>query len=307
MSHYSFEFPYAFLLLPLFWFCFRECRARTMAIYLPYIHVLFGGKRVASKLLDILKWGAIISFVLALASPVKVTKYNNIKKEARDIMLIVDSSKSMLDRGFDSDNPKKDKFSAVIEVVHDFIVKRKNDRIGLINFASSAFIASPPTFDKEYLLSILKKQVVGLVGSRTAIYDSLLEAEYILTGSLAKSKIAILLTDGIDNMSQTTFQEILKVTQKSGIKLYIIGIGGESDLEIEKLQKLAKEANGKFYLVSQKSQLAKIYSEIDKSETSQIESQGYKEYTYYYYFPLVVSIVLFLIYLYLKSVKGITK
>ncbi len=307
MSHYSFEFPYAFLLLPLFWFCFRECRARTMAIYLPYIHVLFGGKRVASKLLDILKWGAIISFVLALASPVKVTKYNNIKKEARDIMLIVDSSKSMLDRGFDSDNPKKDKFSAVIEVVHDFIVKRKNDRIGLINFASSAFIASPPTFDKEYLLSILKKQVVGLVGSRTAIYDSLLEAEYILTGSLAKSKIAILLTDGIDNMSQTTFQEILKVTQKSGIKLYIIGIGEESDLEIEKLQKLAKEANGKFYLVSQKSQLAKIYSEIDKSETSQIESQGYKEYTYYYYFPLVVSIVLFLIYLYLKSVKGITK
>ncbi len=307
MSHYSFEFPYAFLLLPLFWFCFRECRARTMAIYLPYIHVLFGGKRVASKLLDILKWGAIISFVLALASPVKVTKYNNIKKEARDIMLIVDSSKSMLDRGFDNDNPKKDKFSAVIEVVHDFIVKRKNDRIGLINFASSAFIASPPTFDKEYLLSILKKQVVGLVGSRTAIYDSLLEAEYILTGSLAKSKIAILLTDGIDNMSQTTFQEILKVTQKSGIKLYIIGIGGESDLEIEKLQKLAKEANGKFYLVSQKSQLAKIYSEIDKSETSQIESQGYKEYTYYYYFPLVVSIVLFLIYLYLKSVKGITK
>ena len=307
MSHYSFEFPYAFLLLPLFWFCFRECRARTMAIYLPYIHVLFGGKRVASKLLDILKWGAIISFVLALASPVKVTKYNNIKKEARDIMLIVDSSKSMLDRGFDSNNPKKDKFSAVIEVVHDFIVKRKNDRIGLINFASSAFIASPPTFDKEYLLSILKKQVVGLVGSRTAIYDSLLEAEYILTGSLAKSKIAILLTDGIDNMSQTTFQEILKVTQKSGIKLYIIGIGEESDLEIEKLQKLAKEANGKFYLVSQKSQLAKIYSEIDKSETSQIESQGYKEYTYYYYFPLVVSIVLFLIYLYLKSVKGITK
>ena len=307
MSHYSFEFPFLFLLLPLFWFCFRECRARTMAIYLPYIHILLGEKRVATKLLNILKWGAIISFVIALASPVKVTKYHNVKKEARDIMLIIDSSKSMLDRGFDSDNPKKDKFSAVIEVVHDFIAKRTNDRIGLINFASSAFIASPLTFDKAYLLDILKKQAVGLVGSRTAIYDSLLEAEYILAGSSAKSRIAILLTDGVDNMSQTSFRDILEVTKKSSIKLYIIGIGERSDIDTEKLQELAKEAKGKFYLVSQKSQLANIYKEIDKSETTDIRSEGYKQYTYYYYFPLVVSIVLFLLFVYFRSVKGITK
>ena len=307
MNHYSFEFPYAFLLLPLFWFCSHLCRARTMAIYLPYIHVLLGEKRVATKLLDILKWGAIISFVIALASPVKVTKYYNVKKEARDIMLIIDSSKSMLDRGFDSNNPKKDKFSAVIEVVNDFIAKRSSDRIGLINFASSAFIASPLTFDKEYLVNILKKQTVGLVGSRTAIYDSLLEAEYILAGSSAKSRIAILLTDGADNMSRTTFRDILELTKKSSIKLYIIGIGEKSDIDTQKLEELAKEAKGRFYLVSQKRELANIYREIDKSETTDIRSEGYKQYTYYYYFPLVVAIVLFLLFVYLRSVKGITK
>ncbi len=307
MSHFSFEFPYAFFLLPLFWFCFQECKARSMGIYLPYIHVLLGDKRVNSHLLDILKWGAILSFVIALASPVKVTHYRNIKKEARDIMLIIDSSKSMLDRGFDSSNPKKDKFSAVKEVVHDFITRRKSDRIGLINFASSAFIASPLTIDKEYLLNILKKQRVGLVGSRTAIYDSLLEAEYILAGSKAKSTIAILLTDGADNMSKTSFQDILELTKKSNIKLYIIGIGEKSDLDIQKLEKLAKEAKGKFFFVSDKKQLEQIYREIDKSETTDIQSESYKRYTYYYYFPLVISIVLFLLFIYFKSVKGISK
>ena len=307
MSHFSFEFPYAFLLLPLFWFCFRECKARSMGIYLPYIHVLLGDKRVNSRLLDILKWGAIISFVIALASPVKVTNYRNIKKGAHDIMLIIDSSKSMLDRGFDSSNPKKDKFSAVKEVVHDFITLRKSDRIGLINFASSAFIASPLTFDKEYLLNILKKQIVGLVGSRTAIYDSLLEAEYILASSKAKSRIAILLTDGIDNMSKTSFQDILELTKKSNIKLYIIGIGEKSDIDTQKLEKLAKEAKGKFFFVSDKKQLEQIYREIDKSEATKIQGESYKRYTYYYYFPLVISIVLFLLFIYFRSVKGISK
>ncbi len=307
MSHYSFEFPYAFLLLPLFWFCSLECQARTAAIYMPYIHILLGHKSVKSRILDILKWIAIVAFILSLASPVKVTTYNNIKKEGRDIMLIIDSSKSMLERGFDSSDPKRDKFSSVMEVVEQFVRKRKNDRVGLINFASSAFIASPLTFDKDFLLNILKKQAVGLVGSRTAIYDSLLEAEYILANSNTKSKIAILLTDGVDNMSNTSFNEILELTQKSKIKLYLIGIGKESDLEVAKLQNLVKKSGGKFYLVSDKSALASIYKEIDKSETTKIKSESYKKYTYYYYFPLVLSIVFFLIFIYFRSVKGIAK
>ncbi len=307
MSHYSFEFPYAFLLLPLFWFCAKECSVRSQAIYLPYIHILLASKRIKSRILEVLKWIAILSFVTALASPVKVVEYNNIKKEGRDIMLVLDSSKSMLDRGFDSDNLKRDKFSAMVEVVADFIAKRQSDRVGLINFASSAFIASPLTFDKNYLLDILKKQRVGLVGSRTAIYDSLLEAEYLLSASEAKSKIVILLTDGIDNMSKTTFADIMEVTKKSDIKLYIIGIGQESDLEVQKLEALAKEAHGKFYFVSDKKSLAKIYKEIEKSETTAMKSESYKRYFYFYYFPLVVSIVFFLLFIYFRSVKGIAK
>jgi len=307
MSHYSFEFPYAFLLLVLFWFCFKKCPAKSLAIYLPYIHLFMAKKGVKSRWLDIYKWLGIIFLISAVASPIKVEIYNNIKKEARDIMLILDSSKSMLDRGFDSNEPKKDKFSVVIDVVSNFIKDRKNDRIGLINFSSSAFVASPLTFDKSYLKYIVKKQRVGLVGSRTAIYDALLQAIYILEKSEAKSKIAILLTDGMDNMSNTKYEEILDAVSKSKVKLYIIGIGNFDDLDVPKLKALAKAGRGKFFLATNSSLLDNIYKKIDISETTKIKGESYKKYTYYYYFPLIFAIVFLLLFVYYKSIKGVAK
>ncbi len=307
MSHYSLEYPYVFLLLPLFWFCFKKCPAKTTSIYFPYIEVLIGKKSLKSRWLDIIKWIAIILVLLSLASPVKVTTYKDTKEEVRDIMLVIDSSKSMLERGFDADNPKKDKFSAVKEVVKSFINSRKHDRLGLITFASSAFIASPLTFDKKYLKDIIQKQKVGIVGSRTAIYDALLQALYSIEHSDAKSKIVILLTDGVDNMSETPFTDLAAILKKSDIKLYTIGIGDYKDLDVPKLKALANAARGKFYSATDKQALSKIYKEIDKTETSKVEGKIYKQYKYYYYFTLIIAIVLIMVYLYLKSVRGIAK
>ena len=307
MSHYSFEFPYLFLLIGLFWLCFKKCPAKSLAIYLPYIHLLIGKKSVKSRWIDTFKWIGILALITALASPVKVEKFNNIKKEARDIMLILDSSKSMLDRGFDLENLEKDKFNIVIDVISNFIKERPNDRIGVINFSSSAFIASPLTFDKNYLQNIIKKQRVGIVGSRTAIYDALLQATYILENSDAKSKIAILLTDGADNMSYTTYKDLKNAISKSTIKLYIVGVGEYDDLNVPKLKELAKAGRGDFFLASNSSALNKIYNEIDKSETSKMKGESYKKYTYYYYFPLIISIIFLLLFVYYKSAKGVAK
>ena len=307
MSHYSFEFPYLFLLIGLFWLCFKKCPAKSLAIYLPYIHLLIGKKSVKSRWIDIFKWIGILALITALASPVKVEKFNNIKKEARDIMLILDSSKSMLDRGFDLENLEKDKFNIVIDVISNFIKERPNDRIGVINFSSSAFIASPLTFDKNYLQNIIKKQRVGIVGSRTAIYDALAQATYILENSDAKSKIAILLTDGADNMSYTTYKDLKNAISKSTIKLYIVGVGEYDDLNVPKLKELAKAGRGNFFLASNSSALNKIYKEIDKSETSKMKGESYKKYTYYYYFPLIISIIFLLLFVYYKSAKGVAK
>ena len=307
MSHFSFEFPYLFLLIPLFWFCFKNCPAKSTSIYLPYINVLIGKKSIKSRWLEFLKWGAIVTFVTALASPVVVTTYNRTKQDARDIMLVIDSSKSMLERGIDINNPKKNKFDAVKEVVRDFIKNRKADKIGLVNFASSAFIASPLTFDKKYLNDILLKQKVGIAGKRTAIYDALLQAIYLLNNSKVKSKIIILLTDGIDNMSETGYKDIINFIKRTKVKLYTIGVGTSRDLEVDKLQGLAKAGGGEFYMANDEKTLKNIYTNIDKSETSEVVAKSYKKYKYYYYFPLMVSIVLLLIFVYFKSIKGIAR
>ena len=307
MSQFNFEFPYIFLLLPLIIFCIVKCPAKSTSIYLPYINVLIGKKSLKSRWLDFVKLGAVVSLFVALASPVVVTEYNNIKKEGRDIMLIIDSSRSMLEKGFDINNPTKDKFSAVVTVVDKFIKDRSSDRIGLINFASSTFIASPLTFDKRYLRDILNRQKVGIAGKRTAIYDALLQSLYILQKSEAKSKTVILLTDGIDNMSNTKFTDIVNFIKRVGVKLYTIGIGDYKDLEVPKLKALANAGGGKFFMATNEGALKKIYKDIDISERSKIKSSSYKVYKYYYYFPLMLAVVLLLLFVYFKSVKGVAK
>ncbi len=307
MNHINFEYPFIFLLVPLFWICQKKCPPRSEAIYFPYIHILIGGEKFKSRWLEIFKWLTFIMLLFALASPIKKVTYYNVKKNARDIMLILDISDSMDKIGFDLDHPKKRKIDAVKEVVNDFIAKRKNDRIGLISFASSAFIASPLTFDKKYLKMILQKQQIGLLGSRTAIYDALAQSLYLLGEDKSKSKIAILLTDGSDNMSTISFEKLLEFIKKSKIKIYVVGVGGKEDLNIKKLQKIAKVAGGEFFMVQDKKMLEQVYSQIDASEYSKQKAQSYTVYKYYYYFPLTFALIFLMLFIYFKSVKGVAK
>jgi len=307
MSQFSFEFPYIFLLLLVPLYCQKKCPPRNLAIYFPYIHILIGSKTIKNIWVCGVKWLGIIMLITAMASPVVVTTYTNAKEEARDIMLILDSSESMLEKGFDINDIKKTKFDGVKDVIADFIKKRKSDRIGLINFASSAFIASPLTFDNDFLKSILKKQKVGIAGKRTAIYDALLQAVYILQNSKTKSKIVVLLTDGSDNMSQTSYEQILHFVKKADIKLYTIGVANYQDIDPKLLKDLANAAHGKFFMVNDKDTLKKVYKEIDASQKSKVKSQSYTVYTYYYYFPLIFSIIFLIFYIYFKSIRGIAK
>ncbi|WP_457606386.1 vWA domain-containing protein [Nitratifractor sp.] len=305
MNQFSFEYPWVLAFVIVFWLCGRYCPARTMAIYFPHVRSLLSLRAHKSRLLEILKWVGILGLLLALASPVLTNEYKDLKKKGRDIMLIIDSSDSMRQRGFDPADPYKSKFDVVKEVVSDFIDKRKNDRIGLINFASVAFVASPLTFEKEFLKKIVAMQQLGIAGKRTAINDALLQSYNILSKSDAKSKVAILLTDGIDNMSRISTDEILKLISQSDVKLYTIGIGSYRDFDGPYLQALAKAGHGKFYAASNKGALAKIYADIDKLETSKIKSKKIVKHEYLYIYPLFVAILALLFFVYLRTAKGV--
>jgi len=305
MDQFNLQYPYALALVILFWLCAKFCVARVAAIYFPHIHTLLASQGRRSGLLEFLKWLSIVSLLFALSSPVITKSYKNTKKKGRDVMLVIDASGSMNQRGFDRVDPMKNKFDVVKEVVWDFIDKRKKDRLGLITFADVAFVASPLTFENAFLQDIVKMQELGIAGRKTAINDALLQTYSILSKSEAKSKIAILLTDGIENMSKISLEDILGVIKKSDICLYTIGIGNYRDFDARYLQKLSRAGKGKFFAASNKEALKNIYSEIDALEATQIHSKKIVQHTYLYIYPLFIAIISLLLFLYLKAAKGV--
>ena len=305
MSQFSFEYPLAFGVLILFLICAKWCRERSRAIFFPHVGTLIAKTAHKSSLLSWLKWIGIVAAVTALASPVITKSYSNSKKEGRDIVLVIDSSDSMRQMGFDPNNPYKNKFDVVKEVVGDFIEKRKDDRIGMVTFADVAFIASPLTFEKEFLTNITEMQELGMAGKRTAINDALVQAYNLLSKSKAKSKIVILLTDGIDNMSKIPFADVKSMIEKRKVKLYAIGIGSPRDYNGAYLQALAQAGKGEAYGARNAQMLSKVYDEIDKLEASKLNNKKVVEHTYLYIYPLFLAILSLLLFVYFRNQRGV--
>jgi Ca-activated chloride channel family protein len=266
---------------------------------------LIAGEGHKSSLLAWLKWVGIVAAVVALASPVITKSYTNSKKEGRDIVLVIDSSDSMRQMGFDPNDPYKNKFDVVKEVVEDFIKKRKDDRIGMVTFADVAFIASPLTFEKDFLTNITRMQKLGIAGKRTAINDALVQAYNMLSKSKAKSKIVILLTDGIDNMSKVPFADVKSMIEKRDIKLYAIGIGGPRDYDANYLMALAKAGHGEAFGARDATALSSVYEEIDKMEASKLNNKKVVEHTYLYIYPLFLAVLSLLLFIYFRNQRGV--
>jgi len=305
MSQFSFEYPLLLLVVLLFVLCAKFCKERSRAIFFPHVKTLMMQGRSGSSLLTVLKWVGIVSTVIALASPVITKSYTNSKKEGRDIVLILDSSDSMRQRGFDPTDIRRNKFDVVKDVVGDFIEKRKNDRIGMVTFADIAFIASPLTFEKKFLTDITKMQKMGIAGKRTAINDAIVQSYNLLSKSKAKSKIAILLTDGVDNMSKIPFPDVKNLIEKRDIKLYAIGIGDARDYNGAYLKALADAGHGEAYGARDAKTLEKIYEEIDKLEATKIDDKKIVQHTYLYIYPLFLAILSLLLFMYVRNSRGI--
>jgi Ca-activated chloride channel family protein len=263
------------------------------------------GEKKRSYLLVSLKWLAILLAISALASPVFVKEYSDSKKDGRDIVLIVDTSDSMRERGFDPANRHNNKFDVVKEVAASFVEKRQNDRVALITFADIAFVASPLTFETEFLQQIIGMQRLGIAGKRTAINDALIQSYSMLEKSKAKTKVVILLTDGIDNVSQVTTDEVVSLVEKSKVKLYTIGIGTQRDFDGAYLKRLAKAGKGEAYGARNSEMLEKIYDEIDRLEVSEIEDKKVVQHTYLFMYPLIFAILILFFFIYFRTMRSL--
>jgi len=305
MNGFNFEYPLALLSILLFVLCAKFCKERSRAIFFPHVKTLMAKGVKSTSWLNILKWVGVTSAVIALASPVITKSYAHSKKEGRDIVLVLDSSDSMRQRGFDPQDLWRNKFDVTKEVVGDFIEKRKNDRISMVTFADIAFIASPLTFEKKFLTDITRMQEMGTAGTRTAINDAIVQSYNMLSKSKAKSKIVILLTDGIDNMSKIPFADVKNLIAGRKIKLYTIGIGNPQDYNGAYLKALAEAGHGEAYGARDASTLEKIYEEIDKLEATKIDNKKVVQHTYLYIYPLFLAIISLLLFVYFRNAKGV--
>jgi Ca-activated chloride channel family protein len=232
---------------------------------------------------------AVILLILAMARPQSGQHFHTRSTYGIDIILTLDISSSMGAMDF---HPLT-RFEAAAEVVKDFISKRTSDRIGLVVFAAQSFTMCPLTLDYNILSSFLDKAWGSRVDDGTAIGLAIATSLNRLRDSEAKSKVIIVLTDGMNNCGNLDPLTAAKMAQTLGIRIYTIGVGSEgrapmiidgktvwteTHIDEASLQEVAKITGGKYYRAKNTLELKGIYQEIGKLETSKINYNEWVQY-----------------------------
>ncbi len=298
------EFPYLLGLLFVFILCASVCKVRQESLFFPHMNILGSTSMTSSFLLKFLKWLGIVSLVIALASPFSEVEIEIDPRQGHDIVLLLDASQSMQMQGFDEAHRERNRFSVVKDIVDDFIQERTNDNLGMVVFGSYAFVASPITYDKHILSKLLKQLYIGVAGEKTAIYDAIAQSLTLMQESEAKSKIAILLTDGHNTAGSIPEEAAIALAQKEKMKIYTIGIGRPGEFSQGALAKIAKETGGEFFSAYSASQLAGIYEEINALEKSELKGEKFMNKSFYYTYFLFTALMSLLLYLVISSKRG---
>lgn len=285
LNQIVFEYPWAFLIIIPFIICQIYCKPKMDALFFPTIKFLKKASKKSMLLENILKILIILLLTTSLASPIIKDEISIKNDKGYEISLIIDASGSM---------EENNKFGIVKEIVSDFLDKRVHDKIGLSIFGDFAYVAVPLTYDKKSIKRLLQRLQVGVAGNhRTALYEALFLSSNLFKNSHAKKKIAILLTDGMNNVDNIPLDVAIKTVKKYGIKVYTVGIGRVGDFNPVVLKKIADESGGKFFQANSRQKLKEIYDTIDKLEKSKIKANKYVKKRYLYAYPL--SFALFLI------------
>ena len=238
----------------------------------------------------VLRCVALSLIVVAIARPQSAEHYTNTTTEGIDIVLAVDVSTSMLAKDF-----TPDRLSVAKEVASEFISDRTGDRIGLVVFAGESFTQSPLTTDQSSLQTMLGRITSGVIEDGTAIGNGLATSINRLRESDAKSKVVILLTDGVNNRGEISPLTAAKIAKDMGIKVYTIGIGRRGTapypifdergrevdvvnmkVEIDEkiLRDIAEQTGGEYFRATDKQTLEAIYDRINQLEKSKVEVEN---------------------------------
>ncbi len=245
-------------------------------------------KSKAGRWLGTLRMLALGALVVALARPQIVHGTSEVDADGIDIILAVDVSGSMEALDFTINNEPANRVDVVKEVVSRFIEERPNDRIGLVAFAGRPYMVSPLTLDHNWLERRLQTIHPGMVEDGTAIGSAIGSSINRLRDQNAKSKIVILLTDGMNNAGKILPKTAAEAAETLGIKIYTIGAGSRGevpipitdkfgnrkivrakvDIDEETLKQVSRMTGGKYYRATDTDSLTKIYGDINELETT---------------------------------------
>lgn len=291
MDSIFFEYPgllyLEFLLIPMVGlYLLREIRRKnpslTVSSAAPY---RFKGNqfyRIFRHMPFILRCIAVAAIIVAIARPRSSSTFEKIDSEGIDIVLAMDISTSMLARDF-----KPDRIGAAKDIAIQFIAERPSDRIGVVVFAGESFTQSPLTTDRPTLINLMKEVECGIIEDGTAIGNGLANAVARLKDSPAKSRVIILLTDGVNNRGEIAPQMAIEIAKTYGIRVYTIGVGamGEApypmmtpygvkemmvkvEIDEELLKEIASETGGEYFRATDNTKLLEIYRQINEMEKS---------------------------------------
>jgi len=272
-----------------------------------------------ARLLLILALGL---FIVALARPQKGYIEETIETEGIGIVLTLDISSSMKAEDF-----KPNRLGAAKSVAKEFISGRKTDKIGLVTFSRKAVTQSPLTIDYNILYDFIDTIEIGMIPDGTAIGNSIAESSKRLAGGKEKSKVIILLTDGINNSGEIDPITAAQAARALDIKIYTIGVGSMGNapypvqdqvfgtryvsvpvqIDEKVLRTIAQITGGRYFRATDTQKLEDIYREIDKLEKSKIEIKQYRKTREQFTTPLLAGILLFCLYVtlsrtYLKTI-----
>jgi Ca-activated chloride channel family protein len=302
---FYFEFPKLGFVIFFYLACDALCKMKLPSIYFPHTQRFGDATAGVSKLLWFLKWLGITMLVIALMSPVKDASIQVKPQQGYDIALVLDASHSMKAQGFDAADASLNRFEVVQRIVKDFIAKRQSDNLGVIVFGAYSFIASPLTYDRNILSRVVEQLYIGMAGKFTALFEALGQSVNLLQNAQAKSRIAILLTDGHNTPGgKVPLDVALELAKKENVRVYAIGIGAPNEYNGALLEKIASETGGKAYGARNAQQLQQIYDAIDTLEKSEIETNSYTYKRYYYLYPLFIAVMSLLLYVYLRNKRG---
>lgn len=282
-----------FVLVPVIgYYIWRAIQGATPSLQVSTTAGLKGANTVVLRILQhipfALRCAAIAFIILAMARPRSSSEFERVDTEGIDIMFTLDISTSMLARDF-----KPDRIGAAKDIAIQFIAERPFDRMGIVVFAGESFTQCPLTLDRATLINLMKDIETGLIEDGTAIGNGLATTVGRLKDSDAKSRVVILLTDGVNNRGEIAPLMAAEIAKTYGVRVYTVGVGANGtapypvgsmiqqvpvEIDEDLLRQIAAMTDGRYFRATDNTKLLEIYNEINQMEKARVSVDSFPIY-----------------------------